>query len=359
MPSYRQRLAQDLDGWIGEGLVPPENRAAILASVGEGRRLDAATALGIIGGLLAGVAVIAFVAANWAEIPRIARFGLILGAFAAVCGGGAWAQARGRPIVAQVALSVAALIFAAAIGLTGQIFDLTGDPATALRSAAVAAGLLALAGRSAWPGAIALAFLCLAEAFGMRLLQEPGWPWWTGIGALAGAGLALQWRSQALAHAAGIASWIAFAGVMAKTFEGAVWPVFAWAVVWIGLAVTARRLRDTFAPASGTLYGWWTWIALGQASVALARLLGLSGADDDQGVPFSLAMMVLSAALVALGRYDRHGGVTAVGVFGLFGAGGFLLLSLGVGLLTAAAVFAGCAVAAMVAALLLRRRKAA
>ena len=55
MASYRRRLEQDLDGWIDRGLVPAENRGAILDSVGEGRRLDAATALAIIGALLAGV----------------------------------------------------------------------------------------------------------------------------------------------------------------------------------------------------------------------------------------------------------------------------------------------------------------
>ena len=43
MASYRKRVEQDLDGWIGRGLVPAESRAAILESVGEGRRLDAAT----------------------------------------------------------------------------------------------------------------------------------------------------------------------------------------------------------------------------------------------------------------------------------------------------------------------------
>ncbi|MCW5758474.1 MAG: DUF2157 domain-containing protein, partial [Phenylobacterium sp.] len=124
MASYRTRLERDLDGWIGQGLVPAENRAAILEQVGEARRLDAATALGIVGGVLAGVAVIALVAANWSDIPRIARFATILAAFLGVAGGGAWASARGRPIVSQVCLVVAALVFAAAIGLTGQIFDI-------------------------------------------------------------------------------------------------------------------------------------------------------------------------------------------------------------------------------------------
>src|SRR5690242_21667815 len=133
MASYRRRLEQDLDGWIARGLVSAENRAAILESVGEARRLDAATSLAIIGALMGGVAVIAFVAANWGAIPRIGRFALILAAFLAAGGGAAWASARGRPIAGHALLSVAALIFAAAIGLTGQIFDIAGAPSAALR----------------------------------------------------------------------------------------------------------------------------------------------------------------------------------------------------------------------------------
>lgn len=64
MANYRSRLEDDLDDWIAAGLVPAENRAAILAGIADTRRLDAATALAAIGAFLAGAAVIAFIAAN-------------------------------------------------------------------------------------------------------------------------------------------------------------------------------------------------------------------------------------------------------------------------------------------------------
>ncbi len=83
MTSYRRRLESDLDQWIASGLVATENREAILASVPQGRRLDAATALAAIGAFLAGAAIIAFIAANWGAIPRLVRFAMILGAFLA------------------------------------------------------------------------------------------------------------------------------------------------------------------------------------------------------------------------------------------------------------------------------------
>ncbi|MBL8771952.1 MAG: DUF2157 domain-containing protein [Phenylobacterium sp.] len=362
MASYRRRLEQDLDGWIGRGLVPAESRNAILDSVGEGRRLDAATALGIVGGLLAGVAAIAFVAANWSDIPRIVRFGLILLLFLGVAGAGAWASARGRPVASQVLLAVAAMVFAAAIGLTGQIFDIAGDPQAALRFAAVAAALLALAGGSAWTGVLALVFLGLGEFVGAGLFsgREAPWPWWLGLGSAAGAGLAIRWRSQALAHAAGVATVVTAGLLYGKISEYEAGPVVALALGAVALAAGARRAREPFAPAAGVLYGWWSAAALSAVAAMFVDLSGAVGLEaSDRGVVVSLLMLLVSGAVVALGRVDRHGGVTAVGVLGLIGAGATLLTSLGVSLLTSAAVFGLAALVALAAAFVLKRRAAA
>ncbi|HRO05019.1 MAG TPA: DUF2157 domain-containing protein, partial [Terricaulis sp.] len=71
---YKERVTQDLDRWIGAGLVGAEQRQAILATLPDTRRIDAATALAWIGAALLGVALIAFVAANWDGMARITRF---------------------------------------------------------------------------------------------------------------------------------------------------------------------------------------------------------------------------------------------------------------------------------------------
>ena len=126
--SYKARIEQDLDRWIASGLVPADSRAAILASIPDARRLDAATALAWVGGVLMGIAVIAFVAANWDGMSRLARFGIVLAAFLALAAGGAWAAQRQRPILADILLTVTVLVFAASIGLVGQIFDIVGAP---------------------------------------------------------------------------------------------------------------------------------------------------------------------------------------------------------------------------------------
>jgi uncharacterized membrane protein len=144
MTAYKDRVKQDLDRWVAAGLVPEDRRAAILDTIPEARRLDASTALAWVGGVLLGIAVIAFVAANWDGMAKLARFAILLTAFLAFSAGGAWAAHTERSLTSNMLLMIAALVFAASIGLTGQIFDIAGDP----RSASYAAGVagLALAG---------------------------------------------------------------------------------------------------------------------------------------------------------------------------------------------------------------------
>ena len=76
--SYRKRLDADLNRWVGEGLVSLESATTIRRSLTQegGFRLPAL--LGLFGGLLIAASVSAFVAANWEEMPRLLKLGLIL-----------------------------------------------------------------------------------------------------------------------------------------------------------------------------------------------------------------------------------------------------------------------------------------
>jgi uncharacterized membrane protein len=349
MSRYRERLERDLDGWIAEGLVPAASRTEILARAEEGRRLDPATALAVIGGILAGAAVIAFVAANWSEIPRLARFVMVLAAFMAAAGGSAWARAQARLILSQVLLCVSALVFAAAIGLTGQIFDLAGDPQTALRSAGLGAALLALAGGSPWAAVVALAFVALGDFTGPnRGFDGQVWPGWLVAVAPLAAAVAVISRSSSLAHAAGVAS---VAAVF--TLDGLVTDraevVFLGAAMALGAGgVIARLLQAQGAVAASILYGWLVWGAL--------LFFGVSGFGEAfRGVGHSLVWLMLAMGVVAVGRHDRHGMVTAAGVVGLLAAGFSLMANLGVDLMLAAGVFGLASLGALAVAFVLRR----
>ena len=344
--AYRQRVERDLDRWVGAGHVGADRRAAMLAMIEEPRRLDAATALAFVGALLLGLALIAFVAANWDGLPRLVRFGLVLALFGAAVGGAAWAAGKARPAVANGLTTLAALIFAAAVGLVGQIFDIAGSPAHALISSGVAAALLALAGRSTGAAIAALVLIGLGN---MQLGDAT--PWWLLAAALPAALAAWSWKSSALAHAASFALLIAIGWLCGRNGAAAGWFLTA-AVAAAGLAAAARWRAQTADDAMfQTFYGWAVWGAL-----AFLVSAGIDHMDVGPNmIPHRLAWLAVAGGAIALGRHDRHALVTAAGVLFLIGAVGALLVDLGVDLLTAAALFFACAIAALIGGLLLRR----
>lgn len=348
MATYKARLREDLDGWIADGLVPAGSREAILARVAEPRRLEASQALAAVGGLLLGVAVIAFVAANWNGIPRLPRFGLVLGLFLGVCAGGAWAGDR-RPLARNILMLVASLVFAAAIGLTGQIFDITGDPVAALRGAGLAAFLLAFAGRSSGAAVAGLVFLGIGDT---GILDHERGPSWLILAAPAALVLAHRWRSKPLAHAAAIAIPVAVALLLGwlKLDWRYNLQILAGATALALLAAGARRHADGDDPVAAVVYGWSVWGALG-----FFAAVGF----DDRTYPALLhrvPWLAISGAVVALGLNDRKPAVTAAGVVSMAAAMAVILNDLGMGLMAAAGVFAAVAVAALAGGFLLRRR---
>lgn len=349
MAGYKARLERDLDRWIEGGLVPAEHRTAILDTVAQGRRVDASVALAVVGAVLLGIAAIAFIAANWAEIPRIARFALVIGVFLAVASGAAWAARGERPILTNTLLTVAALVYAAAIGLTGQIFDIAGDPQRALRGAGLAAFALALAGRSSGAGVAALVLLGIGEFTGGSRNDDTRW---LIFAAPVGLAMAWFWNSRPLAHAGSLALIVGTIAVLAlrrDDFGGAGFLVAGG--ILAALFVAARQLSDRRIAVIFML--WMGWGAF---------LLFAIGGFDDLSAPEKIAhraaWLVAATGTLALGMHDRQGMVTAAGVVALIAAIFTILSDLGMGLMTAAGLFGACALAALVAGYVIRGRRA-
>ena len=130
---YRKRLAADLPKWRDAGWVTAEGVGAILAALPEGRAaFGLAAVVGMFGGLLVGLGVIAFVGANWQEIPRLARLGLLAGALALSYGAAGLLERKSLRIFAEAAVLVAGMVFAASIALVGQSYHLSGAFADAI-----------------------------------------------------------------------------------------------------------------------------------------------------------------------------------------------------------------------------------
>lgn len=347
MASYKARLQKDLDGWIATGLVPAQSREPILASVVEERRLDTASVLAVIGALLLGAAAIAFVAANWGAIPRLPRFGLVLALFLAVAGAAAWVSRDGRrPLATNTLLAVAALIYAAAIGLTGQIFDIVGDPQRALRSAGLAAALLTIAGRSSAAGVVALALFGLGEFAGEFDRNASRW---LVFAAPVGMALAWLWNSKPLAHAASLALIVGLVAVISVYDRWGTGALLAAAAILAGLAALARQLGGRRTAV--IFFLWFVWGAL--------VLFGFAGLDELKGgglIAHRLGWLIVAGGAITLGLHDRQSMVTAAGVVAMIAAVCTILFDLGLGLMTAAGLFAACAIIALAAGAFARRR---
>ncbi|WP_342643581.1 DUF2157 domain-containing protein [Rhodoligotrophos ferricapiens] len=229
---YRNRLAADLNLWRDRGWVTPEAAAAILASVpAPGRTLTLSGIIATLGGLLLGAAAIAFVAANWEGMAPFLRFLLLLAALAAAYGAAAWLKHRDHPALSDAMVLVACLVFAAAIALVGQAYNLAGEFrdavlfwtigcfGAALLTRATSATIMSLVGVSVW------AFLTTTELNTV--------PHWASLALLLAVGLFALWLDKTLARAftAALVFWV---GLTLITLTEAVdWPYIG------GLALSA------------------------------------------------------------------------------------------------------------------------
>ncbi|MEZ5956357.1 MAG: hypothetical protein R3C27_04000, partial [Hyphomonadaceae bacterium] len=111
-------------------------------------------------------------------------------------------------------------------------------------------------------------------------------------------------------------------------------------------------------PFAGVFYGWFAAGALFFFAIA-GYLPWFGGESGNGGIAHRLVWLSASGGVLVLGRFDRHGLVTTIGVLSIIAAICALLSDLGLDLRAAAAVFLICAVVALVAGLALRKMRSA
>ncbi|TQF28485.1 DUF2157 domain-containing protein [Bradyrhizobium sp. UNPA324] len=210
--SYRDRLNADLARWEADGVIAPAAAASIrnaLPQLAPG--INIAVVVGIVGGLLIAAAFLAFVAAHWTEIARLARFAILLAGMVATYALGAWFAASGRNVLADLCASVGAIIFGAGIALVGQMYHLGEDFAGGMLLWSI--GAFAAAFLTASRGALAVGLVaasiwtCMRTYDAPDVLHLPFVAVW-----LIAAGLAFAWNSRVAAHLVAVAVlpwWIA------------------------------------------------------------------------------------------------------------------------------------------------------
>lgn len=176
MSGYADKLRREVERWAADGLIPPGAVPALLSDIEtrHGRGIGLGQVLAIMAALLFSAAILLMVAANWEEIPRLVRVGVLFGAILAGYVGGAVLMLRGNPAMAEAAWLIASATFGAAIALVGQMYHLTGDEAQAilLWCAGTTAAALALRSPVQTVAAVGLAIvwaLYPASLFNLRV----------------------------------------------------------------------------------------------------------------------------------------------------------------------------------------------
>lgn len=326
--SYHKRLKADLARWVGEGLVSADSAAAIRRSLDSQGGFRLPGLLGLFGGLLIASSIAAFVAANWEEMPRLLKLGMILAGILGALLYGARLQRQGSALGAEAAATCAVLIFAAGVALVGQMYHLPTDwPGGALL---IACGALAVALLQRSDGALMLAFIAIAVWSGGRwseaqgalhlpflLLYLPalwlalsrgnravhhlavlalmGW-----LALLPGQGLFLRFDFGLIAY--GLAVSVAFVALGALALDRG-WPALltaflSWGLIGLQLCVGVElfRILDRESARAGAA-GLMVYLAYGAAlplTLALTRLAG------DRRFAWPLAVALLLSLLIPL-----------------------------------------------------------
>lgn len=307
--SYHKRLEADLTRWVGEGLVSVESASAIRRSLAREGGFRLPGLLGLFGGLLIASSVAAFVAANWEEMPRLAKLGMILAGIVGALLIAARLDAKGSTMGANAASTCGVLIFAAGVALVGQMYHLPTDwPAGALL---IALGALAVAVLMRSDGALIVAFVALAGWSGGRWIEQQGalhWPFFLLF--LPAFWLALGRESRFVHHVAVLclAGWLALVPGDWVTGD------FDYGLIAYGLAVSCAFVAvgalalDRGLPPLLTAFLPWGLAGLSVAlCIELFRILdtGLSGAGKG-GTAIYLAYLVAVPAIAALALLTRE-----------------------------------------------------
>ena len=136
--AFVDRLPAETRRWQDQGIISAEQAQAIVSSygltpevaAGQRARGKLITILAICGSVLVGLGVILFFAANWGEIPRVVRLGMIMIGVPAVYALGYWLKyIQSYQRVGTATLLLAAILYGAGIHLIAQVYNFpVNDP---------------------------------------------------------------------------------------------------------------------------------------------------------------------------------------------------------------------------------------
>lgn len=280
-PLYRRALARDLEAWIEEGLVDPGKKDAILARVGVGGSGDGGTALAGLSGLLLGLAVVTFMAANWGAMNDVTRLGVLALALWGALGAAYAFLARGSKAFGHAFALVGALIFGACVMLVAQAFNIQAHyPRGALIWAVGALGVgMLLEARPATAAAVVIGTVWVCLEY-LNPLPMP-FAWGYLVFWAAAAFIAARQKSGVSAHLLGVGAAVFTAFTLGENVDAHriadIEAVALFGVLMLTGAAAAgyARERDLFGAGA-----WVGWFALAAAIAAFLIQFGIGEGDD-------------------------------------------------------------------------------
>jgi len=132
--SFQRKLEREIEIWVKEGTLLPEQKERILAryrlikkadeKAGPGKLI---TTISILGSILVGVGVILFIASNWSAIPKWGRLLIVFSSMLSSYGFGFYFryEAKTYPKVGASLILLGSIIFGAGMFLIAQIYHIT------------------------------------------------------------------------------------------------------------------------------------------------------------------------------------------------------------------------------------------
>jgi uncharacterized membrane protein len=132
--AFQRKLEREIELWLKEGVLLPEQKERILARYRLIKRADEKagpgkliTTISILGSILVGVGVILFIASNWSAIPKWGRLLIVFFSMLASYGSGFYFryEAKNYPRVGASLILLGSIIFGAGMFLIAQIYHIT------------------------------------------------------------------------------------------------------------------------------------------------------------------------------------------------------------------------------------------
>lgn len=238
----RQRLEREVEGWRAKGWVTDPGARAIRDELDRNSaRFGLSGVLAVLGATLLAFGIMMFVAANWQEMPRLARLGLLVGCMWGAYGLAAWLFVRNHPAFGHAAVLLGSAIFGASIMLIAQMYHIEGHPPGAVLWWGIGTTIAALLFRSNAAYALAIGLAGIWGTWETSFANTLYWPYlifWAAL--FLALTLTTRWRTGYHLLAISLSGFVVLIGYLTQIGEG------HWLTLGIGLAVMLimLALRD-------------------------------------------------------------------------------------------------------------------